>query len=773
LPLQTPLGTTVSLGALGRVTLGAAEARSLAAVDGEPAVMLSVRKRADGNTIAVVEAVDEALHVLAPSLPPGVAVVTVRDGSAFIEASVEAVWEALIIGGVLAVGVIWLFLRDWRATLIGGLAMPLSVVAAFTFMQLAGFSFNLLSTLALSLAIGILVDDAVVDLENIHRHIQAGEPPLEAAINATGEIQLAVTATTLTIVAVFVPVAFMDGMIGQFFKEFGLTVAFSVLISLLVARTLTPMLAARFHGGQLPAESADGRLERAYSRLLAWCLDHRRATVALGLATLALALALVPMIPKGFMTTADRGEFNLILELPPGASLETTAARADAVVEVLKRRPEVRHAFTQIGEGGAVDRALIGVELVERRARRLTDRQLARAVLPELRAVPGVAIRVEEIGMMGQSEQNLPLLVVLKGEDLTALERHAGEIARALAGAGGFVDVDTTAGRPRAELVARIDHARAAERGVNPALLAKTLRLATSGEVASRLNVAGEEIDVRVRAARSQRAADERLGALTVPARGGGLVRLDAVARVTREAGMTAIDHRDRSRTVAVTATLSPGYSVGDAPARAEALVAGLALPGSVEAAFLGQAEWMHETFGSLQGALLLAVVFIYMILATQSESFLHPLTIMLALPLSLSGAFLALFLGGKELGLVSMIGLIMLMGLVTKNGILLVDFTLQKQREGRSARRALLAAAPLRLRPILMTSTAMIFGMAPIAFEFGAASEFRSPMGIVVVGGLLTSTLLTLFVVPVVFSLFDDLARRLAGRPVAGHADA
>lgn len=768
LPLLLPHGGTVPLSDVAEIHQGPIEARTVAKVDGAPAVMLTVRKRADGNTVAIAEAIAHGLEGMRQSLPAGVELVTVNDGSDFIEESVEAVWEALLIGGAIAVIVIAIFLRNGPATVIGAIAMPLSVVAAFTFMHLAGLSFNLLSTLGLSLAIGILVDDAVVDLENIHRHIEAGKPPLQAAIEATGEIQLAVTATTLTIVAVFLPVAFMDGLVGQFFREFGLTVTFAVLISLLIARTLTPMLAARF-ATEPTASAAPGWLERGYGALLGWCLDHRGLTLAVAVGTLAAALALVPLIPKGFMTTADRAQFNVIVEQSPGASLQATEASADAVVDRLRRHPEVTHAFTRIGEDGVVHRAAIEVALVPRGERALTDRQFARSVLPELQTVPGVRVRIEEVGMMGQAEQNLPVYIVLRGAELAALERQAEAIAAALRRAGGFVDVDTSAEPARTELVAGLDHVRAADLRVNAATFSRTLRLATSGEVVSSLTIGGEEVDVRVQARREVRGSEDRLSALAVPTQLGSSVRVSQVADVGVRAAPASLEHRDRVRTVSVTANLTPGYSVGDATAAAERLVAELGLEPGIEVQFLGQADWMRETFDSLKGALLLAVVFIYMILAVQFESLIHPFTIMMSLPLALSGAFLGLFLTGKELGLVTMIGLIMLMGLVTKNGILLVDFSLHKRRDGLTTTEALLAAAPLRLRPILMTSTAMIGGMAPIALEVGAASEFRSPMGIVVVGGLISSTFLTLLVVPVVFSLAEQAQAWIATLPEGG----
>lgn len=760
-PIVTPLGSKVTLADLGKVELGLQEPRTMAKVDGRPAVMFSIQKQSGANTIAIVEKVNQELERMKDDLPKGVAISTVRDGSSFIKASIDAVWEALIIGGILTVIVLYLFLRNWRATLIGSLAIPLSIIPSFIFMGMANFSFNLLSTLALSLAVGILVDDAVVDLENIYRHMQAGEKPLEAAIKATGEIQLAVTATTLTIVAVFLPVAFMNGTVGRFFKEFGLTVSFAVLVSLLIARTVTPSLAARFLKveGKHHEETLWGPA-RGYARLLAWSLRHRALILLIGVATFVGGLALVPSIPKGFMTTADRGEFNLLLELPAGSRLKDTETLADRAVSILKRHPEVHHVFTMVGDRGYVDRATLGVALVPRSQRKLSDRQFARAVHEEVARIPGMHVKVEEIGMLGQGDDNLPVNIVLRGENREQLEQAAAQIAGRLRQAGGYADVDTSFGNLRPELGLTIDHARAVELGVSPQQLARTLRLATTGDVVSTMRLGGDDVDIRLRLDPEDRQDLSRLAGLTVPSSNGSLVRLDALTRIDSHQAPGVSERRDRERTVSVTANLVPGVSVGEATTRAERIVEELRLPKDMTVQFLGQADRMRDTFQNLRGALVLAVIFIYLILATQFESFVHPFTIMLSLPLSVSGAFAGLFLAGKEMGLVSMIGLIMLMGLVTKNGILLVEFTLQKQNEGRSPDEALLTAAPLRLRPILMTSTAMILGMLPIALEFGAATEFRSPMGVVVVGGIITSTLLTLFIVPVVYSLVEEFQR-------------
>lgn len=762
--VATPTGARVRIGDLGKVWQTIEEPRSLGFVNNEPAVMFTLYKQAGANTVAVADNVQKQFHKLEQTLPPGAKFTTVQDSSTYIKESNMSVWEHLIIGGLLAVLILYVFLRNWRATLIGGMAIPISIIATFWTMDLMGFSFNMLTTLALTLVVGIVVDDAVVDLENIYRHMERGEPPLRAAINATGEIQLAVTACTLTIVAVFVPVAFMTGMIGQFFKEFGLTVAFAVLFSLLVARTITPMISARFlkvtHGKGGMSEDAETSfaLAKPYRKLLAWSLKNRWKVVALAVASFVFGLALVPFIPKTFMTNADRGEFSLKVQLPKGATLEETGEMSKRVVEMIKQHPEVENVFTTIGGRNEIDFATLGVMLVDKHQRKLTDQQLGEKIRNEIATVPGIRAKIMLVGMVGgSSEMNTPINIALRGSDLEQLRVYGEKMADLLRTRSDlYADVDTSLSLTRPEIQLQIDRARAAAEGVSSATLANTLRLATTGDVVGTMIQGDDELDIRLQVAPEARESLTAVKALTVPG-ARGLVPVSAVVDEQIGSGVSSIRREDRERVVNILANLMPGVSIGEASQVAEKLKKELELPEGLEIVQGGEVEQMQDAFKGLLGALGLAIVFVYIILAVQFESFIHPFTIMFSLPLSIAGAFLSLMLTQTELGMMAMIGVIMLMGIVTKNAILVVDYTLQLKDKGYGTLEALLEACPVRLRPILMTTAAMVMGMAPMAAKIGAGAEFRYPMAVVVVGGLITSTLLTLIVVPVGFSLMDD----------------
>lgn len=762
--VATPSGARVRMGDLGKVWMSIEDPRSLGFVNNQPAVMFNIFKQSGANTVEVVDNIQKEFKKLEATLPPGATFTTVQDSSKFIKESNHSVWEHLIIGGLLAVAILFAFLRNWRATLIGGMAIPISMIATFWTMQLMGFSFNMLTTLALTLVVGIVVDDAVVDLENIYRHMEKGEPPLRAAINATGEIQLAVTACTLTIVAVFVPVAFMTGMIGQFFKEFGLTVAFAVLFSLLVARTITPMISARFlkvskgKGGMSADAEHSFPLAKPYRKVLEWSLKNRWKVMAIAVASFVFGMALVPFIPKTFMTSADRGEFHLKVQLPKGATLEETGAMSKRVVDVIKQHPEVENVFTTIGGREEVDFATLGIILVDKSKRNIKDVELAEKIRNEVGAIPGIRAKVMISGMIGgASEMNTPINISLRGSNLDELRVYGEKMADLLRSRSDlFADVDTSLALNRPEVQLQIDRARAAAEGVSSAALANTLRIATTGEVVGTMIQGDDELDIRLQVAPESRQSLTAVKALSVPGNR-GLVPVSAVVTEQVGSGVSTIRREDRERVVNVLANLMPGASTGEAFGVVEQLKKELALPDSISFVQGGEAEQMADAFTGLLQALALAIVFVYIILAVQFESFIHPFTIMFSLPLSIAGAFLALLITQSELGMMAMIGVIMLMGIVTKNAILVVDFTLQLKDKGMPTTEALLEACPVRLRPILMTTAAMVMGMLPMAAGIGAGAEFRYPMAVVVVGGLITSTLLTLIVVPVGFSLMDD----------------
>jgi HAE1 family hydrophobic/amphiphilic exporter-1 len=764
----------VRLGDVARVEDGVEERRSVALLDGASALALSVRKRSGANTVAVAEAVQEALPALAALGPEGTTVDVLFDNAKFIRSSVESVQLDLALGALLAVTIIFVFLRDPRATFVSALALPTSVIGTFAFMAIMGFTLNTMTLIALSLSVGILIDDAIVVIENIaRRRSTLGESPRDAAYRGTAEIALAVLATTLSIVAVFIPVAFMSGMVGQFFYQFGLTVAFAVLLSLFVSFTLTPMLSSRV----LRAHEAHSRgwaalvgrlldgLDGWYRSTLGWILRHRIITLAAATAALGASLAIVPGLGMEMMPATDQSQFTVTVEMPPGTALAETTEEAHHVEELLRELPGVTSTFTRVGGGvrQRVNLAEIIVTMVPREVRAFSQAELQAHIRAALGERPDRIIVVEDIPMFGISGVRMaPVQLDLRGDDLDQLAEGANRVAQALRETTGFVDVDTTFRTGKPELRVELDRRRAADLGVLGAQVAMTVRSMIAGQVATRFDSDGERYDVRVQlppAARASTAVVER-AQLRTPA--GRLVDVGAVARVVEDRGPSQIDRENRQRQISVLANLEGGLALSEALAQALSL-GDQFLPEGVTATVGGMGASMEESFQDLFFALFLAIICIYMILAAQFESLVHPFTIMMSLPFSLIGALGALLLAGLNLGIFAMIGFIMLMGLVTKNAILLVDFANQLRRDGQEMVEALINAGAVRLRPILMTTAAMIFGMIPVAVGHGDGGEVRAPMGVLVIGGLITSTFLTLLVVPVIYTLMDGVER--AGR--------
>ncbi|MCB9541389.1 MAG: efflux RND transporter permease subunit [Myxococcales bacterium] len=771
LVLTTIHGVPVRLGELARVEDGFEERTSAARFDEQDAIAVIIRKQSDANTVEVADAVALALGELRADAPAGVRIDTLVDNSRPIRASIETVQLDLILGAFLAVAIIFIFLRDLRATIISALALPTSVIGTFAFVQVMGFTLNMMTTLALSLSIGILIDDAIVVIENIVRRRSAlGEAPMEAAARGTAEIGLAVLATTLSIVAVFVPVAFMEGMLGQFFYEFGLTVAFAVLLSLFVSFTLTPMLSARFLGAHHGAarglsglvEKVLVGLENAYRRLVRGALRHRFVTMVVAIATLVGTLMLVPRIGFEFTPVQDNGQFNVKLDLPPGTSLAATEQRAAAIAGRIREIPGVSSTFTTVGGGdqAQTNAAVIVVSLVPKDARRFHQTEAMAHIRAVLAGTPRAIISVEPLTAVGGGQRNAAVQLDLRGPDLAALGASADAIAARLRAAGGYVDVDTTARPGKPEIEVAFDRERAADVGVQGFTVARTVRGLIAGEVATEFESGGERYDVRVQLPPALRASVETVERAQVRTAGGALVDLRDVGRVERGIGPSRIDREARQRQVSIYANLE-GKALGDAITEVGA-IADEVLPDGITHAFGGTSRLMRESLASMALALFLAIICVYMILASQFESFAHPFTIMMSLPFALIGAFGGLLISGHHMSIFGMIGLIMLMGLVTKNAILLVDFANQLRGEGASVTQALEDAGAVRLRPILMTTAAMIFGMLPVAIGHGDGGEVRAPMGVVVIGGLVTSTVLTLVVVPVVYALMEGLIERL-----------
>jgi HAE1 family hydrophobic/amphiphilic exporter-1 len=784
--LPSATGTPILLRDVAKISAGFAERTELSRLNRQESVGLVIQKSADANTVRVVEGVKRELTRLQAELPKDVTFKVAYDQSTFLEESLADVRFALILGAILAVLVVYLFLHNIRSTFIISLAIPTSMLAAFTPMYFAGFSINMMTLLALSLSTGILVDDSIVVLENIHRHREQGELPRDAALNGRSEIGLAAIAITLTDVVVFVPIAFMGGIVGQFFRQFGLTVATVTLFSLFVSFTLTPMLASRwFTRRQVGEEDRGGVMNRIFRRLdafydgldlryrgvLAWALDHRWAVVALGLAALLIVLPLGGLLGFEFMPSLDQGQFAVQIETPAGTNLVTTNRAVAQVEDLLAKLPEVEALFTTVGTtAGTVsfgaasqgaNTANIQVSLVDKNLRRRSDRQIITALRRATRDIPGakVTFQTGTFGPGGAAVQ-----IELLGNDFIVLNRAAAQVAARVRQVPGTVDVDTSWRVGRPELQVEVDRLKAASLGLSTGMVAATLRTAIQGATDTKLRTGGQEYDIRVRLPESQRATPEDVGTILIAASNGQPIYVKDVARVTLATGPTQIDRKDRQRMVTVSANLAPGYYLGNIQGAINQGLAGVPL-GDVTLRWGGEAQELAESSGQLGRALLLSVALVYILMAALFEGFLAPFIIMFSLPMALVGAILGLMVAGKTLSIVSMIGIIMLMGLVTKNAILLVDYTNTLRARGSARRDAVLAAGPTRLRPILMTTAAMIMGMLPTAIGLGRGAEFRSPLAVAVIGGLIWSTLLTLVVIPVVYTLIDDLTGFLSRR--------
>ena len=762
---------------VGRVRDGFEERTSTTRLDGVDAVSFSVKKQSGANTAAIAERVHAALARVGPSFPQ-LHIRTVHDDSEFIRENVAQVREAIIFGAAMAVLVIFVFMRDWRSTLITALALPTSVISTFFFMWIAGFTINMMTLMALSLVIGILIDDAVVVRENIYRHMEHGEDAMTAARVGTAEIGVAVMATTFTILAVFLPVGFMTGIVGQFFKSFALTIAFAVAMSLFVAFTLDPMLSSRFVRYVPPEERMRTRagrlfermgraydsLDRGYHRVLAVALNNPWKSLAVAAAVFFVSLSSITIMGTEFVPAEDRGEFQVIVELPPGTSFDESVVNVARVEQAVRKIPEVRQIFSTVGADGQVRTSTLRVKVTkkEQRDRGIGEiKDQVRAFLADMAFVDG---KVADPEFMQGAPYEPPINVFVRGNDLATLQRVASEIEAKVRQIPGAVDISSNLESGQPEVVARVNRSLAADLGFSVGGIAAQLRGMVEGIVPTRLRDGDREHDIRVRLAPEYR--NDPAAVLRTPLYSptGAAVRTSDVVAFAPEVGPSNIDREQRRRQAKIGIDLAPGYALGDVTAEVERAVSSVSMPATFEWGFAGDVELMQESAAAMGLALILAVAFIYIVLASQFESFLQPMIIMLSLPLALVGALLLLLATGKNLGMPAMIGVVMLMGLVTKNAILLVDYTNQLRREGRPLKDALLAAGPVRLRPIVMTTVAMILGMLPSAVGTGDGSEFRAPIAIATIGGLLTSTLLTLVVVPVAYLLLEGTVERVRG---------
>lgn len=760
-----------------------AEQRMLARTNGQPSVMLSVQKQSGANTVAIADKVKASMASLQSQLPPDIQIAVTRDGSQYIRSSVNDVMESLIIGGLLAVIITFLFLQNGRATIIGAIAIPTSVIATFFLLKTMKFTLNNMSLMGLSLAVGILIDDAIVVIENIYRHIEMGKSPMQAARDGTSEISLAVMATTLSILAVFVPVGSMTGIIGQFFKQFGLTIAFAVTFSLFVALTLTPMLAAYWlkegHSQQTQqpksllqqglAKFEDGfqQLAAAYRQALTWALTHPKKLVSIAVLSLFANGLLLPFLGSEFQPSYDSGEFSISMTAPAGTSLDKMKELVKPVEQQVLAIPERESSYLIVGSGGQAGSATLGVKLVPGSKRSRSMDKIMDELRLSFRDMGKLKITVSNNQGMGRGDSR-PVQIALRGPELEKLNQYAPQLVEKIKQIPGTTDVDVSAEQSSPEIEVVIDSLRVSDAGLDATTVANTIQMAFLGiTTRNQFNPADKDYKIRVQLNGQNRTSMDDVASLLIASKAGNFVRLGDVADVRLSSGPTRIDRESRQRQVIVYANVI-GVSAGDVMNKVKTIMPELNLPLGYSYKFVGQAQTMQESFLEIGKALLLAVVLIYMVLAAQFESFVHPFTIMLSLPFSLTGAILGLLVSGQTMNIVSLIGVIMLMGLVTKNAILLVDYANQLRETGMGLVEALTEAGTVRLRPILMTTAAMIFGMMPIALGLGSGAEMRQSMGVVLIGGLITSTLLTLVVVPSVYLLIERVRQRFENRKTA-----
>lgn len=763
--LDLPLadGRHVRLDQVAAIRDTVSEPRTVALHDGQPVVAFEIFRTkgaseidvAAGSRVAVAEL--QAAH-------PAIVFRQAIDNAQPVAENFRGSMELLYEGALLAVLVVWFFLRDWRATLIAAAALPLSVIPTFLGLSYFGYTLNTVTLLALALVVGVLVDDAIVEIENIARHLAMGKPPLQAAMEAADEIGMAVIATTLALVAVFLPTAFMGGLPGLFFKQFGWTAVLAILASLMVARLLTPMMAAYLLKPVKHVEPEDGWVMRRYLATMQWCLRHRHVTAIASAIFFFSSLALVPLIPTGFVPLADRAQTQINLELPPGSTLAETRAVVERAYLAARQVANVTGVFSSVGGGSSGDAFAPGAAAEARRAvmtLTTTHRTDRAESMPDIEAQ--VRAKMDDIAgarfNVGPPDIGVKMQLVLRSEDQLALNAAAQRVERELRTLQGIGNVRSSASLVRPEIIVRPDFARAADLGVTTESIGETVRVATAGDYDTRLaklNLTERQVPIRVKLPDAVRADLDSIERLYVPG-ANGPVLLGNVASVTMESGPAQIDRLNRSRNVTLDVELG-GRSLGEVNAEARALPSMKTLPPAVRIAELGDAQEMQALFASFGIAMLIGVLCIYGVLVLLFKDFMQPVTILAALPLSIGGAFFALLVTEKALSMPSMIGLLMLMGIVTKNSILLVDYAVLARVSGMNRFDALVDACHKRSRPIIMTTIAMGSGMMPLALGWGADPSFRSPMAVAVIGGLITSTLLSLLVVPAVYTYIDDL---------------
>jgi multidrug efflux pump subunit AcrB len=781
LPIPLSGGRHIRLDQIAQVADTYAEPSTATLLNGQPVIGFQITRTKGAGEVSTAEAARVAVEKIKQQYPhikieeAYNTIVSVQDN---YEGSMMLMYE----GAFLAIIVVLWFLKDWRATIVSATALPLAIIPTFAAMHYFGYSLNVLTLLALALVVGVLVDDAIVEVENIVRHLNMGKTPMQAAIDAADEIGLAVIATTFTLIAVFLPTGFMGGVPGKFFEPFGITAAVAVFFSLLVARLLTPMMAAYILKAHPEKEQKDGWIMSSYLKVMRWCLRFRWITVIFAILFFIGSLQLLKLLPQGFVPPGDQSRTSVSVELQPGSSLAETTIVAEQARELVQKVPHVERVLTLVGYeageagpmggSGSVDsrKATLTVVLTHRTERKVNQQVIENQIREQLKKLPGARVTVGE-GGSGEKLQ-----VVLAGEDPNALQEATIAVERDLRTLKGIGNVTSSASLQRPEIHITPDFVRASELGISTQALSSAVQIATSGDFESRLpklNLPQRQIPVRVRLEKSVRTDLQAIEQLRIPGRNGS-VPLSNVAKVEIGAGPTQINRYDQKRNVSVNVELN-GRTLGEVTNEVNKLPALQSLPPSVERPAAGEAENMRELFASFGTAMLIGVMFIYVVLVLLFHDFLQPITILTALPLSLGGAFVALLLTHNSFSMPAVIGLVMLMGIVTKNSILLVEYAIMARHDkGMSRFDALVDACHKRARPIVMTTIAMGAGMLPTALGLGVDPSFRAPMAIVVIGGLLASTTLSLLVVPAIFTLIDDLQnllRRIFGRKMVSTA--
>ncbi|SHF35785.1 hydrophobe/amphiphile efflux-1 (HAE1) family protein [Loktanella atrilutea] len=759
-PLAMPDGRTIRLSDVGDIIDGPSEARDFATLDGQPVVAFGVFRATGASDLSVAERVRDRLAEVRTAYPE-VEITLIDDATDYTEGNYHSAMETLYEGAALAIIVVFLFLKNWRATAITAVALPLSIIPTFFVMQALGFSLNTVSLLGITLVTGILVDDAIVEIENIVRHINMGKPAYEATEEAASEIGLTVIAISFTIVAVFAPVSFMSGIAGQYFKQFGLTVAVAVLFSLLVARMITPLMAAYILKDSVTHEEKDGFVMRAYLRVLGWTLHHRLITMILGLGIFAGSIYSATLLPSEFIPEADEGRLRVSVELPPGATLDETRALTNIIAARAQDIPEVQNVLVQGGAGGNVAKATVTVTLGPKDSRDRSQFDIEDDLVVRLADLPDA--RVNMLAGNGERAVNVAVL----GDDLDTVTEAAQQLAQGMSDVSTIKNVTNAASLERPELRITPKPQIAAELGVTASDLASTIRVLTIGDNDANLakfsTADGRQIPIVVRVAEDNRRNLDLLASQRIPTQAGTPVPLSVVANVTLANGPSSIERYDRETRITLQADLADGAVLGQATTAIFALpAAGPDLPEGARVQPTGDAEIQGEVFASFGTAMGAGILLVYVVLVLLFGSFVTPFTILMSLPLAIGGAILALYLTGSAIGLSVMIGFLMLMGIVTKNAIMLVEFAVEAMQHGATRTEAMIDAGHKRARPIVMTTIAMAAGMLPSALAFGAGGEFRSPMAVAVIGGLLLSTLLSLIFIPSLFSVIEGGRARI-----------